>query len=56
MILIATCRRKLLALEAADNPLDESLEADLRRMAERSEQELVALNESSPAPPERITH
>ena len=45
MILIATCRQTLLALEAADNPLDQSLEADLRRMVERSEQELITLNE-----------
>ena len=45
LILLATCRETQLALEAAANALDTDLTADLGKMIERSEAELVALNE-----------
>lgn len=45
MILLATCRETLLALEAAANALDTELETDLRTMIARSERELELLNE-----------
>ena len=45
LILLASCRETQLALEAAANALDTDLTADLGTMIERSEAELVALNE-----------
>ena len=45
LILLATCQQTLLALEAAANALDTDMTDDLRRMIERSERELEALNE-----------
>lgn len=44
LLLLATCRETLLALEAAANVLDTDLTADLKAMIERSEAELEALN------------
>ena len=44
MILIATCTTARTAFEAADNAVDAGLCADLSRMIERSEAELVKLN------------
>ena len=43
MILVATCRQTLLALEAAGNALDVDMTEDLTAMIERSERELEAL-------------
>jgi len=45
MILVATCEQTLLTLEAAANVLDTDLTNDLRRMIERSSNELVVLND-----------
>lgn len=45
MILLATCRETQLALEAAANVLDTELTSNLGKMIERSEAELVVLNE-----------
>jgi hypothetical protein len=45
VILIATCKQTLLALEAAANILDIDLTEDLRRMIARSEEELSAMDE-----------
>ena len=45
LILLASCRETQLALEAAANALDTDLTVDLGAMIERSEAELVALNE-----------
>ena len=42
-ILLATCRQTLLALEAADNAVDTALTDDLRRMIDRSEDELKTI-------------
>jgi hypothetical protein len=44
LLLLATCKETLLALEAAANTLDTDLTSDLRAMIERSEAELAALN------------
>jgi hypothetical protein len=43
MILIATCKDTLLALEATGNVLDTDMTGDLRQMIERSENDLSAL-------------
>lgn len=43
MILIATCRQTLLALEATANTLDVDMTEDLTAMIERSERELATL-------------
>jgi hypothetical protein len=43
MILLATCKQTLLALEATGNVLDSDLTDDLRRMIDRTESELEAL-------------
>jgi hypothetical protein len=43
MILLATCKQTLLALEATGNVLDSGLTDDLRRMIDRTESELEAL-------------
>jgi hypothetical protein len=45
ILLLATCKESLLALEAAANVLDTGLTRDLEAMITRSETELVALNE-----------
>lgn len=44
ILLLATCKESLLALEAAANVLDTDLTSDLAAMIARSEKELVALN------------
>jgi hypothetical protein len=44
ILLLATCKESLLALEAAANVLDTGLTRDLEAMITRSETELVALN------------
>jgi hypothetical protein len=44
ILLLATCKESLLALEAAANVLDTDLTKDLAAMIARSETELVALN------------
>lgn len=44
ILLLATCKESLLALEAAANVLDTDLTKDLAAMIRRSETELVALN------------
>lgn len=44
ILLLATCKQSLLALEAAANVLDTDLTRDLDAMITRSETELVALN------------
>lgn len=44
LILTATCRETLLALEAAANELDIDMTEDLTAMIERSQAELEALN------------
>lgn len=46
LILLATCRETLTALEAAGNLLDSDLTEDLRRMIARSEGELEVLTET----------
>jgi hypothetical protein len=43
ILLLATCKESLLALEAAANLLDTDLTKDLEAMITRSETELVAL-------------
>jgi hypothetical protein len=43
ILLLATCKESLLALEAAANLLDTDLTRDLEAMITRSETELVAL-------------
>ena len=45
ILLLATCKQTLLALEAAANLLDTEMTKDLATMIARSETELVALNE-----------
>jgi hypothetical protein len=42
-ILIAACQTAQTAFEAADNPIDKELLADLSRMIERSQAELAKL-------------
>ena len=44
ILLLATCKESLLALEAAANVLDTDLTSDQAAMITRSETELVALN------------
>jgi hypothetical protein len=44
ILLLATCKESLLALEAAANLLDTDLTKDLEAMITRSETELVALH------------
>ena len=51
ILLLATCKETLLALEAAANTLDTDLTSDLRAMIERSEGELAVLNEKIKALP-----
>jgi uncharacterized protein involved in exopolysaccharide biosynthesis len=43
LILLATCRETLTALDAAGNVLDTEMTEDLRRMIQRTEGELEAL-------------
>ena len=45
ILLLATCKQSLLALEAAANVVDAEMTRDLATMIARSETELVALNE-----------
>ncbi len=45
LILLATCRQTLTALDAAGNVLDSEMTEDLRRMIARSESELETLTE-----------
>lgn len=45
LILLATCRETLTALDAAGNELDVEMTEDLRRMIARTEDELEVLTE-----------
>ena len=45
ILLLATCKQTQTALEAAANVLDTDLTTDLGLMIERSERELMVLNE-----------
>lgn len=45
LILLATCRETLTALDAAGNDLDTEMTEDLRRMIARSEKELEVLTD-----------
>jgi hypothetical protein len=45
MLLLATCKQTQVALQAAANALDTDLTNELGAMIERTESELVALNE-----------
>jgi hypothetical protein len=45
LILLATCRETLTALDAAGNALDADMTEDLRRMIDRSEKELEVLTQ-----------
>lgn len=45
LILLATCRETLTALDAAGNDLDTEMTEDLRRMIARSEKELAVLTD-----------
>lgn len=45
ILLLATCKQTLTALEAAANELDIDLGKDLSAMIERTEAELLALND-----------
>ena len=49
IILIATCKETLLALDATGNLVDAEMANDLRRMIVRSETELAALTAELPA-------
>ena len=49
VILIATCKETLLALDATGNLADAEMANDLRRMIVRSETELAALTAKLPA-------
>lgn len=49
MILLATAKETLLALEAVSNVLDTDLTQDLRTMISRSERELEALGQKTGA-------
>jgi hypothetical protein len=51
MLLLATCKETELALEAAANVLDTDLTSDLKAMIERTEVELVGLNDKIKALP-----
>jgi hypothetical protein len=52
LLLLATCKETQLALEAAANALDTDLTNDLGAMIERTEAELVVLNEKIKALPD----
>ena len=49
IILMATCKETLLALDATGNVLDADMANDLRRMIDRSEAELEELTAKLPA-------
>ena len=51
LLLLATCKQTQLALEAAANALDTDMTNDLGAMIDRTEGELVALNEKIKALP-----
>jgi hypothetical protein len=51
MLLLATCKQTQIALEAAANALDTDLTSELGSMIERSERELVVLNDKIQALP-----
>ena len=51
LLLLATCKQTQLALEAAANALDTDLTSDLGLMIERTEAEVLALNEKIKALP-----
>jgi hypothetical protein len=52
LLLLATCKETQLALEAAANALDTDLTNDLGAMIERTEAEIVVLNEKIEALPD----
>ena len=52
LLLLATCKETQLALEAAANALDTDLTNDLGAMIERTEAEIVVLNEKIKALPD----
>jgi hypothetical protein len=52
LLLLATCKETQLALEAAANALDTDLTNDLGAMIERTEAEVVVLNEKIKALPD----
>ena len=45
MILLATCEQTLLALDAAANVLDTRMTEDMRRMIDRTQDELAAMDD-----------
>ena len=45
IILLATCEQTLLALDAAANALDTGMTEDLRRMIDRTRDELSAMDD-----------
>jgi hypothetical protein len=51
ILLLATCKQTQTALEAAANELDTDLTDDLSAMIERTERDLVVLNEKINASP-----
>lgn len=52
LLLLATCKETQLALEAAANALDTDLTNDLGGMIERTEAEILVLNEKIKALPD----
>ena len=52
LLLLATCKETQLALEAAANALDTDLTNDLSAMIERTEAEILVLNEKINALPD----
>lgn len=52
LLLLATCKETQLALEAAANALDTDLTNDLGAMIERTEAEVIVLNEKIKALPD----
>lgn len=52
LLLLATCKETQLALEAAANSLDTKLTNDVGAMIERTEAEIVVLNEKIKALPD----
>lgn len=52
LLLLATCKETQLALDAAANALDTDLTNDLGAMIERTEAEVVVLNEKIAALPD----
>ena len=52
LLLLATCKETQLALEAAANALDTDLTNDLGAMIERTEAEIIVLNEKIKALPD----